>query len=150
MTYRVVKVDPVGNKSVARIIERMHRVCFPDMDQIVQTTHGDWWLARNDHGLPVAFAGLWPSARIDGAGYLCRAGVLPIARGQGLQRRLISAREREAKKKRWTVLFTDALVENAHSQNNIVAAGYRMFRPTTPWSGESHIYFRKFLEEGVA
>lgn len=150
MTFRIVKVD-TANKNVANLIARMHRACFPGLPP-VQTSHGDWWIARDENARPVGFAGMWPSARVDGAGYLCRAGVLPIARGQGLQIRLIKVREREAKKKRWTALFSDAVVENAHSQNNLVAAGFRMFRPTVPWATakEQHIYFRKIIEQGVA
>src|SRR4051794_9152571 len=97
-TFRVVKVDTSHEESRTAIL-RMHAECFPDLE--FQQLHGDWWIASDAMKNPVAFAGLWPSLSTPGAGYLCRAGVLPAGRGHGVQRRLIRIREREAKRKRW-------------------------------------------------
>lgn len=144
MAGRIVKVDP---EQYGPLIHDMHRVCFPDF--ILPPLHGDWWLAKDGDVLH-GFAGLWPSVRVEGAGYLCRAGVLPAARGRGLQRKLIRVRERAAKKKGWTALFSDTDPSNAHSMNNLIACGYRAFRPSEPWSGEQWCYWRKILDDGVA
>lgn len=147
-TYRIVKVDP-SQADVAATIIQMHEQCFPGLD--FQHLHGDWWIAYDtETKAPVAFAGLWPSVRISGAGYLCRGGVLPIGRGNGLQRKLIKVREREAKKKRWVLLLSDVAPGNAHSLNNLYACGFRSFVPSDPWSGEEWTYVRKILDAGVA
>ena len=147
-TYRILKVDP-SHADVAATIIQMHAQCFPGLE--FQQLHGDWWIAYDgETKAPAAFAGLWPSVRTPGAGYLCRAGVLPQGRGKGLQRKLIKVREREAKKKRWVVLFSDIAPGNAHSLNNLYACGFRAFVPSEPWSGEDWNYVRKIIEAGVA
>lgn len=125
----------------------MHEECFPGY--AVPPFHGDWWLAQEGDVLK-GFAGLWPSVRVEGAGYLCRAGVLPGARGAGLQRKLIRTREREARRKGWVALFSDTDPRNAHSMSNLIACGYRPFRPSEPWCGDPWVYWRKVLDEGVA
>lgn len=147
-THRIVKVD-TSQADVAASILQMHAQCFPGLD--FEHLHGDWWIAYDrETKAPVAFAGLWPSVRIAGAGYLCRAGVLPQGRGQGLQRKLIKVREREARKKRWVVLLSDVAPGNAHSLNNLYACGFRAFVPGDPWTGDEWNYVRKILDEGVA
>lgn len=143
---RVVKVD-TQVRAIANHLERMHLVCFPDFT--VTQMHGDWWFAMAD-GVPIAFAGLWPSHRFPAAGYLCRAGVMPGHRGQGLQRRLIKVREKEAKRKQWTALYSDAAVYNPTSINNLFACGFRAFAPAVQWDGEDFVYVRKIIDKGVA
>jgi GNAT superfamily N-acetyltransferase len=134
---------------VAADIQRMHRECFPKMPEYNEL-HGDWWIAYDP--MPVAFAGLQASVRTEGAGYLCRAGVLSHARGKGLQRKLVRVREAEAKKKGWVVLFSDTDPINAHSMNNLINCGFRAFRPTVMWSshGANWCYWRKFISKGMA
>jgi GNAT superfamily N-acetyltransferase len=144
---RIKKVD-TSHADVRDAIIAMHAQCFPDLP--FQQLHGDWWIAYGPAGVPVGFAGLWPSLTVPGAGYLCRAGVLSAARGQGLQRRLIKVREREAKKKGWVALLSDTDPKNPHSMNNLIACGFRAFRPGDRWCGEEWVYWRKVLDEGVA
>ena len=141
---RIRKVDPV---QYAGVIHGMHRECFPGI--VLPQLHGDWWLAQEGDVLK-GFAGLWPSVRVEGAGYLCRAGVMPGARGQGLQRRLIRVREKAARRKGWVALFSDTDPRNAHSQANLIACGYRPFRPSELWSGDDWVYWRRVLDDGVA
>jgi len=145
--FRVAKVNP-ADPAIASAILKMHEACFPDLD--FQQLHGDWWIAYDPNKVPVAFAGLWPSVRTPGAGYLCRAGVMPQGRGKGLQRRLIKVREREARRKRWVALFSDSRPGNAHSLNNLFACGFRAFVPSTPWCGEEWTYVCKVIDQGVA
>lgn len=147
-TFRMVKVD-TSIRAIANQLEAMHLACFPDFP--VTQMHGDWWFAMaRDKVEPVAFAGLWPSVRFPAAGYLCRAGVMPSARGQGLQRRMIKVREREAKRRQWTALFSDADAANPHSVNNLFSCGFRAFTPPALWDGEGFVYFRKIIDKGVA
>lgn len=145
--HRIVKVD-TSHADVSAAILGMHATCFPDLE--FQELHGSWWIAYDDKKSPVAFAGLWPSVRTPGAGYLCRAGVLPSARGVGLQRRLIRVREREARLKKWVMTLSDVDPTNHRSMNNLFECGYRAFRPEHPWCGDEWVYVRKILTEGVA
>lgn len=143
------KVDP-AHPETAATLTKLHGACFPDFDPFTQL-HGDWWIAYDrETKAPVAFAGLWPSVRQQGAGYLVRAGVLPEARGKGLQRRLVKVRVREAKKKGWIALYSDVAPGNAHSLNNLFAEGFRAFIPSQPWSGAEWNYLRRIIDEGVA
>ena len=75
---------------------------------------------------------------------------MPEGRGNGLQKRLIRVREKEAKRKRWLTLFSDTAPMNAHSMNNLIECGYRAFVPSQPWSGSEWVYLRKIIDEGVA
>lgn len=143
---RVVKVD-TSVRAIANQLESMHLACFPELP--VTQMHGDWWFAMAA-GEPVAFAGLWPSVRTQGAGFLCRAGVMPAARGKGLQRRLIKVREKEAKRKGWTVVLSDADSANPTSLNNLYACGYRAYVPSKQWDGYGFVYVRKIIDKGVA
>lgn len=71
------------------LIVELDRVCFP-LDAVVQHKELDdsvWWLATAD-GVAVGYAGLLVEADKKRS-YLHRFGVLPDARGHGLQKRLI-------------------------------------------------------------
>jgi GNAT superfamily N-acetyltransferase len=128
---------------IQETIQAMRKECFPWEDSYNEW-HGDWWIIYDP--MPVAFAGLQPSVRTEGAGYLNLAGVLPHARGKGYQRKLIRVREREARKKGWVLLLTDTRPNNAHSMNNLIACGFRPFCPTVRWSPHKEwVYWRKIL-----
>lgn len=145
--YRIIQADTT-HSWVRETYTDMHRACFPDCTD--QQTVGDLWFAWETGGdEPVAFASLWPSQRVEGGGYLARAGVLPSARGAGLQRRLIKAREKQAKLKGWHVLFSDVDPINAHSLNNLFACGFRAFAPSDPWQGRPWVYVKKIIDTGV-
>ncbi len=132
-----------------RHIQIMHKECFPQLP-LYRELHGDWWIAYDPE--PVAFCGLHASVRTEGAGYLCRGGVLPKARGKGLQKRMIKLRERAAKAKGWTVLLSDTDPLNAYSMNNLINCGFRAFRPKVLWATNHDVwcYWRKAISVGMA
>jgi GNAT superfamily N-acetyltransferase len=72
--------------------------------------------------------------------------VLPEARGQGLQRRLIGARERHARALGMAWLVTDTY-QNPASSNSLIAAGYRLYEPAQPWGARGTLYWRKRLAD---
>lgn len=111
-------------------------------DPPADTGKGFWWVAYSG-AQPVAFCGLYPSAHDPLRGYLCRAGVLPAFRGQGLQRRLIDTRIRKARSLGFTSITTDTVTTNPASNNNLIASGFRMFNPESPWVGDEACYWRK-------
>jgi hypothetical protein len=77
-------------------------------------------------------------------GYLKRAGVRLPHRGKGLQRRFVRVREMLARKLCLHCLVTDTS-DNPSSANNLIACGYRIYRPNEPWGFPHTIYFYKDL-----
>jgi predicted acetyltransferase len=91
------------------------------------------------------FCGLTPTydAPTDTA-YLKRAGVLPWHRGAGLQKRFLRVRERKAKHLGFSSIVTDT-TDNPASANSLIACGYRIYRPASPWGWNHTIYWKKDL-----
>jgi len=86
-----------------------------------------WWVAYlGDRA--VAFAGARVCKTDLKLVYLSRCGVLPAARGLGLQRRLIRCRiawaRRQAGRK---AVITYTLAHNHHSSNNLIRCGFRLY-----------------------
>ena len=77
-------------------------------------------------------------------GYLKRAGVRLPHRGQGLQRRFVRVREAQARREGFSALVTDTS-DNPSSANNLIACGYRIYRPDEPWGFPHTIYWFKDL-----
>jgi len=118
----------------------LQKKCLPS-DSPFDTSQGCWWIVYDAHNLPCAFAGLVPSVRWLDTGYLCRAGVLPSHRGQGVQKRLIRARVRQARALGWSWLITDTY-ENPASSNSLIATGFKLFEPSKPWGAKGTLYWR--------
>lgn len=119
-------------------------VCLPS-DAPYDISRGYWWIAY-DEDTPCAFAGLVASSRWCDTGYLCRAGVLPTHRGNGIQKKLIRARVRKARKLGWNWLITDTY-HNPASANSLIAEGFKMFEPTIPWGAKGTLYWRLNLRK---
>lgn len=64
--------------------------------------------------------------------------------GNGLQRRLMRAAERRARRNGWNSVVSDT-TENIVSANNFICAGYRLYQPRMPWAWPSTLYWRKFI-----
>ena len=97
MSYSVRQVDATVEKTAA-LLHWLQLEILP-LDVPASTTDGWWWVVFKD-GQPVGFAGLYQASSWSDAGYLCRSGVLPLARGQGLQKRLLRVRENKARSPR--------------------------------------------------
>ena len=108
------------------------------------TQEGWWWIAY-DGGNPVGFAVLCPSVRWCDCGYLSRAGVIPSARGKGLQKKLIRARMRKARSVGYRWLVSDT-TDNPASSNSLIATGFKLFNPSQPWAYRRSLYWRLKLE----
>jgi GNAT superfamily N-acetyltransferase len=119
--------------------------CFPsDYRPVLENSL--WWVVW--HGKePVGYAGLrvCEGAQNKGLGFLSRAGVVREHRGRGLQRRLIRAREVEARALGLVELVTYVAHWNCPSINSLVACGYRFYRPAAKWGGASSVYLKKML-----
>jgi GNAT superfamily N-acetyltransferase len=140
-------IRAVDGSACADVLSRMQRRVLP-YDKPAATTIGWWWLAF-DGDEPVGFAGLYQSSRWCDAGYLCRAGVVPSHRGQGLQKRLIRARERKARAVGFRWLITDTN-DNPSSGNSLISSGFRLYSPSKPWAADGALYWRKPIERKSA
>jgi hypothetical protein len=94
--------------------------------------------------MPVGFAGLIPSTRALNAGYFCRVGVLKKHSGNALQLRLMRALESRARLNGWCSVVSDT-TDNLASANNFIRAGYRLYRPPSPWAWPHSLYWRKSI-----
>lgn len=123
-------------------LHKMQKTCLPH-DRPYFPTNGTYWIGY-DSSNPVAFCVVAPSVRWIDTAYLARAGVLPSHRGQGLQKRMISIRERWARRNGYAWVVTDT-AENPASANSLISRGYRMFVPSNPWGLDYSVYWRKRL-----
>jgi predicted acetyltransferase len=121
----------------------LQKKCLPN-DKPYDTTSGYWWIATKN-GVDIGFAGLVHSSRWTDCCNLIRAGVVPDHRGQGLQKKFIRVRIRQAKalKMNWIVTST---YDNPASANSLIACGFKMFNPSKPWMAKHTSYWRLKLE----
>lgn len=128
-------------------VRRLDRILFSEDHEI--KADGCWWWIIEEKGEGIAFAGLRPCQVAHNAGlaYLIRAGVRRTHRGRGLQRQLIRARIRMAKRHGFNELVTYVMAYNVASANNLISCGFKLYRPANPedWGGKTALYFRKPL-----
>ena len=139
MTYRIQR------ESVPLAVLALDALCFPS-DHRPVLENSLWWVVWRGTE-PVGYAGLrvCESAQNAGLGFLSRAGVVRAHRGRGLQRRLIRARETEARALGLVELVTYVAHWNCPSINSLVTCGYRFYRPENKWGGAASVYLRKRL-----
>lgn len=90
----------------------------------------------------MGFGAIRPLPREPGVWYLARAGVLPKARGHGLQLRLIRARVKGAKAAGAKAIITDCTNRNAASARSLIKAGFKPYWPQAPWAMRHSIYWK--------
>ncbi len=104
------------------LIAGLDRIVFGDEPLGVLLKSSTWWVAR-EGGHVVAYAG----AELTDDGkymFLSRAGVLPVARGRGLQKRLIDVRLKWARAQGATHAWTYTSWDNVVSQASLVKRGF--------------------------
>jgi len=143
MSFTIRKID-VTNALHQQMIATMHDEVFEEGEWTGRPapTRGDWWIAFCGKEA-AGFAGMVPSVRILNGGYLCRAGVLPKFRGQGLQKDLIRRRVAHARKLGWGTVVSDT-ISNPISSNSLISCGFRLFAPDIGWGNEGALYWRKY------
>lgn len=134
---RVKRVDPKKNYDLLR---QLQRECLP-ADKPLNPLHGYWWIAYCGD-TAVGFAALTPSMQWSDTGYLCRAGVVELFQGQGIQKKLIRARMRYAKKLGWQYLISDTH-QNPASSNSLISCGFKLYEPQAPWSFRDALYWKR-------
>lgn len=143
MTFKIRKVGRLSstNKTLTSLNEKI----FPH-DPGFSEPRAMWWIVYNSESMPVGFAGV--SMQSHGRAFLCRCGLLPEARGHGLQRRLIRLREAYCRKYGVITVVTYVNRENLHSANNLIKEGYLIYIPKAEWGlpVADATYFKKELQ----
>jgi GNAT superfamily N-acetyltransferase len=129
-------------KEVKPLLHKMQKTCLPS-DRVYFPSNGTYWIGY-EADKPVAFCITAPSVSWADTVYLGRSGVMPSHRGHGLQKRMISIRERWARRKGYVWCITDT-ADNPASANSLISRGYRMFEPSKPWGLNCSVYWRKKL-----
>lgn len=123
-------------------VKKVEDICFPgDAYYQTQLPVKAWILKDSD--VDVGFCYL--TILDDSTAFLSRAGVVPDFRGKGLQKRLISVRERYARKVGISQLITYTLTSNLASSNNLIRCGYTLYTPSEAYAGTSSLYWNKIM-----
>lgn len=125
---------------VVSTLYRLQKLCLPG-DRPMEVSDGFWWVAKVN-GVECGFAALVPSSRWSDCGYMARAGVLPLYRGRGIQKKLILARVQKARRLGWRWLISDT-TDNPASSNSLISCGFKLYKPMNPWSFKSALYWRR-------
>ncbi len=143
MKFHIRSVD--GRKE-SDLLKDMQKTILP-WDVVESTTSGWWWIARTEDGFPAGFCGMKRSSKWRDTIYLCRAGVLKEFRGNGLQARFVSVRERKAKELEMNWLVTDTLRDNPASSNTLISCGFKLYIPSSEWCVRGALYWRKRITD---
>jgi GNAT superfamily N-acetyltransferase len=126
-------------------VKALHTLCFPtDVWESSSKRHA-YWIAKDETGTAVGFC-IAKRLASERCVFLERAGVLPIANGRGLQRRMIRARLRWARSEGFTAVITYTTYHNWQSIVNLLREGFRFYSPEDPWVGTNVHYFIREIE----
>lgn len=127
-----------------RLVRELDEACLPDTYFEGVTEGNHHWLVES-WGIPVAFASLRETTTDPKCIFLSRSGVLPAARGYGIQKRLIEIRLRWAKRSGYHEAVTYAGHGNSASIISLLKSGMVMYDPDYRWAGDEFVYFHKPL-----
>lgn len=144
--YTIREIDRADGLA-APMMQWLDAACFPGRASAWPGgADSMWWLVLDAHGEPAAYCALARHSAGGRTGYLSRAGVLPEHRGHGLQAAMIRVREDRARRIGFNALVTNVNPENVASANNLIDAGFRLYRPGVLWDGEGRLYLRKVID----
>ncbi len=115
------------------------------LDEDLESTwepDGEYWGVFEGPDI-VGFGGYKQSQRFSDAVFFHCSGVAERARGRHLQRRLIRARLRGAKKAGYNWAVTYTLCNNPASARSLIACGFKPYWPRNPWAGVACYWYRR-------
>jgi ribosomal protein S18 acetylase RimI-like enzyme len=124
----------VDAKAHRRTLDALHTLTFPSDTPPSWRADGLAWIVY-DGGEPVAFLYAEP---LPDSWYFSRVGVMPAARGRGLQRRLM----RLMRKATAGCVLISTTYQNPASANNFVREQWMTYLPAHPWGAPDTIYWR--------
>jgi GNAT superfamily N-acetyltransferase len=119
----------------------IHTLTFPADELPRWRSDGAAWVAYDGED---AVGFLYAEPQLDGSWYFSRVGVMPQARGKGLQRVLMQRLEGWAKRQGIKTLVSTTY-QNPASANNFVREQWLTYLPATPWGALDTIYWWKAL-----
>lgn len=120
ISVRLVGKPGKLDEETRHVLNALDATCFPQ-DPLYNKDNCFWWIVyAND--VPMGFAGLFPNPSTTTA-FLCRAGVCQKASHKGIQRKLIDARIRYARRIGTELVETYTAIWNHKSIANLVRAG---------------------------
>lgn len=140
MRTRAVNID-----TARETLKALHTLTFPGDEQPAWKSAGRAWVTY-DGADPVAFIYVEPCAD---SWYFSRVGVMPAARGRGLQRKLMQLMQRALSKAGVRTLVSTTF-RNPPSANNFVREQWMTYLPAEPWGAPDTIYWRKDLCKPVS
>lgn len=135
------------------LLEEMDRACFPDdkLYGLFRWDRGVAWVAfegDSQHHYteprPTGYIAAHPMPQ-RGVWFFSRVGVMPYARGGGLQRRLMATMERHGRREGWRRLVTYTAGFNGYSTENILRCGWCTYRPRKSFVGYAVVHLFKDL-----
>lgn len=128
----------VQTTSAYAVLTALHTLTFPGDEVPEWKPSGLAWITY-DNGEPVAF--LYCEQMHDRSWYFSRVGVMPAARGLGLQRKLMKTMQRALP----GAVLISTTYRNPASANNFVREQWMTYLPAVPWGAPDTIYWRKDL-----
>lgn len=132
-------------KDKVKDLLKLDRVLF-DGDARIKWKKCWVWIVR-DNGVPVGY-GAFRACEAkcnEGLAIFTRSGVLEKYRGRGIQKRLIRARLRLAKKLGFDQVVAYVADWNCASSNSLVRCGFKLYRPESLYAGYRYVYLKKTL-----
>lgn len=129
---RTTRADLVRHGETLRAL---HTLTFPSDEQPTWKHSALAWITW-DGPEPVAF--IYAEPMPDGSWYFSRVGVMPAARGKGLQRKLMRLMQKALSDK----VLVSTTYRNPASANNFVREQWMTYLPATPWGSPDTIYWR--------
>ena len=136
MNYELRQTDDT------ELVNALHTICMPN-DYAPKWDKQTLWACHATDGTPVAFCSAQLLPHELHATFLSSAGVLPCARGNGLQQRMIKARVQWARMQGCHTCITYTVYDNHASIGNLLKQGFRFYHPVAPWAGKDVHYFMK-------
>ncbi len=125
---KVINISAMGDG--LRWLRYLDGECFPD-DKPLHLEDAVEWVLVTSKIDPEAFCGWRPLAGTGAIlGFLSRAGVLPEARGQGIQKFMIDLREDAMRRAGMGVSITYTEAYGNASMRSLMACGYKPFEPS--------------------
>lgn len=131
-----MKIRQTNN--IKEIVEIMER-CVPG--DLLELNENIFWIVK-DGGESIGFASLKPLPE-ENSIFLSLVGILPNARGAGIQRKLIKTRLNWAKRNGYKCAVTYTLMDNYPSISNLIKCGFKFYTPYYEWVGSKVFYFKK-------
>jgi RimJ/RimL family protein N-acetyltransferase len=129
---------------IEKIVLELDRRVFPTDGAVEPDDACYWWIVW-DGDKPVAFAGLRPCQEKvnEGMAALTRCGVIRDYRGLGLQKKLIRARVRMAKRLGLRQVVAYVKKWNLASANSLIRCGFKLYGGI--WGGKGSLHFYRDL-----